>query len=58
MEKLKNEVVKDVTTKKKYVRPEFQVVEMKFEAQLLADSAQAGGSGSGRYRTISNGWNS
>jgi len=49
-------VVNSVTTKKKYVKPEFQVVEMKFEAQLLADSAQAGGSGSGRYRTITNGW--
>ena len=38
MEKLKNEVVKDVTTKKKYVKPDFEVIELKMEAPLLSAS--------------------
>lgn len=38
MEKLKNEVVKDVTTKKKYVKPDFEVIELNMEAPLLSAS--------------------
>ena len=39
MEKITNEVVKDVTTKKKYVKPDFEVIELKMEAPLLMGSA-------------------
>ena len=39
MEKLKNEVVKDVTTvKKKYVKPDFEVIELNMDAPLLSAS--------------------
>jgi len=37
-EQIKNEVVSDVTTKKKYVKPDFEVIELKMEAPLLTGS--------------------
>ncbi len=43
MEKLKNEVVQDVTTKKKYVKPDFEVIELNMEAPLLSASGNAAG---------------
>ena len=50
MKELNNAVVKDVTTKKKYVKPDFEVIELKMEAPLLMGSgggtATAGGQGS------------
>ena len=39
MQKIANSVVKDVTTKKKYVKPDFEVIELKMEAPLLMGSA-------------------
>ena len=38
MEKIQIEVVKDVTTKKKYVKPDFEVYELNWEAPLLMGS--------------------
>ena len=38
-EQINNSVVKDVTTKKKYVKPDFEVIELKMEAPLLMGSA-------------------
>ena len=38
MEKIQNAVVKDVTTKKKYVKPDFEVIELNMEAPLLVAS--------------------
>ena len=48
------ENVANVTTKKNYVKPEFQVVEMKFEAPLLVDSDKnnASGTSESRFRTL------
>ncbi len=43
MEKLKNEVVTDVTTKKKYVKPDFEVIELNMEAPLLSASGPVNG---------------
>ena len=40
MQKIANSVVKDVTTKKKYVKPDFEVIELKMEAPLLMGSAK------------------
>lgn len=40
--KEQKEVVKDVTTKKKYVKPDFEVYELNWEAPLLMGS---GGNG-------------
>ncbi|MBQ3689354.1 MAG: hypothetical protein II937_05730 [Bacteroidales bacterium] len=37
-EQIINSVVKDVTTKKKYVKPDFEVIELKMEAPLLMGS--------------------
>ena len=45
MQKFSNEVVQDVTTKKKYVKPDFEVIELNMEAPLLT------GSGNGSYGT-------
>ena len=39
MQKIANSVVKDVTTKKKYVKPDFEVYELNWEAPLLMGSA-------------------
>ena len=38
---VQNSVVKDVTTKKKYVKPDFEVIELKMEALLLSASGEA-----------------
>ena len=38
MQKIANSVVKDVTTKKKYVKPDFEVIELNMEAPLLSAS--------------------
>ena len=50
MNKKNVEVVQDVTTKKKYVKPDFEVIELKMETPLLMGSgggtATAGGQGS------------
>ena len=39
MQKIANSVVQDVTTKKKYVKPDFEVYELNWEAPLLSASA-------------------
>ena len=41
MQKFSNEVVQDVTTKKKYVKPDFEVYELNWEAPLLSASGDA-----------------
>ncbi len=50
MNKKNVEVVTDVTTKKKYVKPDFEVIELNMEAPLLMGSgggtATIGGQGS------------
>jgi len=38
MNKKNEEVVQDVTTKKKYVKPDFEVIELNMEAPLLSAS--------------------
>jgi hypothetical protein len=38
MNKKNVEVVTDVTTKKKYVKPDFEVIELNMEASLLSAS--------------------
>jgi len=38
MQKIANSVVQDVTTKKKYVKPDFEVIELNMEAPLLSAS--------------------
>ena len=38
-EQINNSVVQDVTTKKKYVKPDFEVIELNMEAPLLTGSA-------------------
>jgi hypothetical protein len=40
MSNLNNEVVKDVTTKKKYVKPDFEVIDLEDTPKLLAASGQ------------------
>jgi hypothetical protein len=40
MERKENSVVKDVTTKKKYVKPDFEVYELNWEAPLLSASGE------------------
>lgn len=37
-EQIINSVVTDVTTKKKYVKPDFEVIELNMEAPLLTGS--------------------
>lgn len=50
----KSEVVKDVATKKKYVKPDFEVYELNWEAPLLSASGVEGTRQ--QYRTINNDW--
>ena len=38
MQKIANSVVKDVTTKKKYVKPDFEVIDLEDTPKLLAAS--------------------
>jgi hypothetical protein len=45
MQKIANSVVKDVTTKKKYVKPDFEVIELNMEAPLLSASGTANADG-------------
>ncbi len=53
MNKKNVEVVTDVTTKKKYVKPDFEVIELNMEAPLLSASGpNPGAAASG----LSNGW--
>ena len=57
MEKLKKEVVKDVTTKKKYVKPDFEVINLEDTPRLLAASgpvAPANGGVGSNGLTINN----
>ena len=51
MEKIQIEVVKNVTTKKKYVKPEIEFFDVEFESPLLSASVDA--STTSRFRTIS-----
>ncbi len=44
-EQITNPVVKDVTTKKKYVKPDFEVIELNMEAPLLSASGNANADG-------------
>ena len=41
MSNLNNEVVKDVTTKKKYVKPDFEVIDLEETPKLLAASGES-----------------
>ena len=45
----KSEVVKDVTTKKKYVKPDFEVYELNWEAPLLSASGTANALGTASF---------
>jgi len=45
MQKFSNEVVQGVTTKKKYVKPDFEVIELNMEAPLLSASGTANADG-------------
>ena len=51
MANLNQKVVKDVTTKKKYVKPEIEFFDVEFESPLLSASVDA--STTSRFRTIS-----
>jgi hypothetical protein len=63
MEKKERKVVQGVTTKKKYVKPDFEVIELNMEAPLLSASGTANADGqaifgnSGALRTSSWGSN-
>ena len=53
MQTFSNSVVSDVTTKKKYVKPDFEVIELKMEAPLLSASGSVNGvSGSATQNTV------
>ena len=54
-EQINNSVVIDVTTKKKYVKPDFEVIELNIEAPLLSASANAAGAGA-ETSGLSTGW--
>ena len=41
MKELNNAVVKDVTTKKKYVKPDFEVIDLEDTPKLLAASGES-----------------
>ncbi len=56
MQKIANSVVKDVTTKKKYVKPDFEVIELKMEAPLLMGSGGNGGNGALGGNTDGGSW--
>ena len=45
MERKENSVVKDVATKKKYVKPDFEIIELNMEAPLLSASGTANADG-------------
>ena len=51
---VQNSVVKDVTTKKKYVKPNFEVINLEDTPKLLAGSANAAGAAG--TSGLSNGW--
>jgi hypothetical protein len=52
MEKITKDVV-NVTTKKKYVKPSFEVINLEDTPKLLAGSGSAGASGSAsQYRSL------
>ena len=52
-EQITNPVVQDVTTKKKYVKPDFEVIELNMEAPLLTGS---GGNGTLGGNTDGGSW--
>ena len=52
MQKIANSVVKDVTTKKKYVKPDFEVINLEETPKLLAASGQVDGTFGTSFRTI------
>ncbi len=49
------EVVKDVTTKKKYVKPNFEVIDLEDTPKLLAASGPVNGTFGFNLNTIDNG---
>ncbi|MBR4677233.1 MAG: hypothetical protein IKO99_04445 [Bacteroidales bacterium] len=54
MSNLNNEVVKDVTTKKKYVKPDFEVINLEDTPKLLAASGPNTGAtlGASRFQSL------
>ena len=48
MKELENEVVKDVTTKKKYVKPDFEAINLENTPKLLVGSDPTSSTGSGK----------
>ena len=54
MQKIANSVVKDVTTKKKYVKPDFEVINLEDTPKLLAASGPNTGAtlGASRYQSL------
>ena len=55
MQKIANSVVKDVTTKKKYVKPDFEVINLEDTPKLLAASGPVNGTFGFNLNTIDNG---
>ena len=51
-EQINNSVVQDVTTKKKYVKPDFEVIDLEDTPNLLAASGQIDGTFGTSFRTI------
>ena len=49
MEKKERKVVQGVTTKKKYVKPDFEVIELNMEAPLLSASGPLGATGTASF---------
>jgi len=51
---VQNSVVKDVMTKKKYVKPDFEVIELNMEAPLLSASGPNTGAtlGASSYQSL------
>ena len=49
MEKLEQKVVQDVATKKKYVKPDFEVIELNMEAPLLSASGSISPNGKASF---------
>ena len=52
---VQNSVVKDVMTKKKYVKPDFEVIELNMEVPLLSASGPVNGNttlGSSTYNKL------
>jgi len=55
MQKIANSVVKDVTTKKKYVKPDFEVINLEDTPKLLAASGPVNGTttlGASRFQSL------